>query len=150
MMGMIGAQMVFTGSEKRSNPKSIQSGSREWVTIIQGICAAGWAIPPFIIFGGRVLISVRYPDLPRDWVILTSDNGWTANKLGLQWLKHFDGYTKERTAGTHSLLVVDGHESHNSANSKQYCKEHKIITLCMPPHSSHLLQPLDVGCFDPL
>jgi hypothetical protein len=25
-----------------------------------------------------------------------------------------------------------------------------IITLCMPPHSSHLLQPLDVGCFGPL
>ncbi|KAL2024726.1 hypothetical protein VTK56DRAFT_6927 [Thermocarpiscus australiensis] len=28
--------------------------------------------------------------------------------------------------------------------------EHNIITLCMPPHSSHLLQPLDVGCFGPL
>jgi hypothetical protein len=31
-----------------------------------------------------------------------------------------------------------------------YCEEHNIITLCMPPHSSHLLQPLDVGCFGPL
>ena len=28
-----------------------------------------------------------------------------------------------------------------------FCKEHLIITLCMPPHSSYLLQPLDVGCF---
>jgi hypothetical protein len=28
-----------------------------------------------------------------------------------------------------------------------FCTEHSIITLCMPPHSSHLLQPLDVGCF---
>jgi len=25
-----------------------------------------------------------------------------------------------------------------------------IITLCMPAHSSHLLQPLNVGCFSPL
>ena len=33
---------------------------------------------------------------------------------------------------------------------REYCKEHKIVTLCMPPHSSHLLQPLDVGCFGPL
>ena len=57
MMGMICAQMVFTGSEKRSNPKKIQPGNRDWVTIIQGICAAGWAIPPFIIFSGKVLIS---------------------------------------------------------------------------------------------
>lgn len=29
----------------------------------------------------------------------------------------------------------------------QYCLNHSIILLCMPPHSSHLLQPLDVGCF---
>jgi hypothetical protein len=28
--------------------------------------------------------------------------------------------------------------------------EKKIITLCMHPHSSHLLQPLNVACFSPL
>ena len=28
--------------------------------------------------------------------------------------------------------------------------EKKIIPLYMPPHSSHLLQPLDVSCFAPL
>jgi hypothetical protein len=47
-------------------------------------------------------------------------------------------------------LVLDGHESHHSAEFELFCKENKIITLCMPPHSSHLLQPLDVGCFGPL
>jgi hypothetical protein len=30
------------------------------------------------------------------------------------------------------------------------CKDNNIICICMPPHSSHLLQPLDVGCFGPL
>jgi len=29
-------------------------------------------------------------------------------------------------------------------------QENNIITLCMPPYSSHLLQPLDVSCFGPL
>jgi hypothetical protein len=45
---------------------------------------------------------------------------------------------------------LDGHESHNSLEFKELCKENNIITLCMPPHASHLLQPLDVGCFAPL
>ena len=27
------------------------------------------------------------------------------------------------------------------------CAENDIIPLCMPAHSLHLLQPLDVGCF---
>jgi hypothetical protein len=68
----------------------------------------------------------------------------------LKWLKHFDAHTKARTQGVYCLLIVDGHESHKSHEFHQYCKEQKIITLCMPPHSSHLLQPLDIGCFAPL
>jgi hypothetical protein len=30
------------------------------------------------------------------------------------------------------------------------CQGKNIIYLCIPPHSSHLLQPLDVACFSPL
>lgn len=49
------------------------------------------------------------------------------------------------------MLILDGHESYHSTQFELYCKEHKIIAVCMPPHSSHLLQPLiDVGCFGPL
>ena len=48
------------------------------------------------------------------------------------------------------LLILDGHESHKSLSFQELCEENKIITLCMPPHSSHILQPLDVGCFAPL
>lgn len=49
-----------------------------------------------------------------------------------------------------SLLILDGHESHNSLDIENYCKSHNIITLCMPPHLSHLLQPLNVGIFSSL
>ena len=45
---------------------------------------------------------------------------------------------------------MNGHESHISLQFQDFCKDNNIITLCMPPHSFHLLQPLDVGCFGPL
>ena len=45
------------------------------------------------------------------------------------------------------MLVLDGHESHISAKFKDYYEENNIITLCLLSHSSHLTQPLDVGCF---
>jgi hypothetical protein len=152
MMGQISTGAVVTGSERRGRPKSIQQGNREWTTVIQGINGVGWAIPPFIIFKARHHLSAWYKEegLPQDWVIAVSENGWTTNKLGLEWLKHFNAHTKERTVGTYRLLVIDGHESHDSLEFQQYCRDNKIITLCMPPHSSHLLQPLDVGCFAPL
>jgi hypothetical protein len=41
MMGKIMTQLVVTGSERRGRPKAIQPGNRKWVTVIQGINAAG-------------------------------------------------------------------------------------------------------------
>ena len=152
MMGSISTGAVVTGSENRGRPKALQQGDREWTSIIQCINAKGWAIPPFIILSGKNHLSPWYkePDIPKNWSIEVSENGWTNNELGLKWLKHFHEHTKRRTVGTHRLLILDGHQSHNSTEFHRYCEKHKIIALCMPPHSSHILQPLDVGCFGPM
>jgi hypothetical protein len=151
-MGVIGSMKVVTGSERRARPELVQPGDREWVTVIQSICAAGYATPPFIIYKGRVHISAWYEetDIPHHWKLSVSENGWTNNALGLEWLKHFNAHTKARQVGGYRLLILDGHESHLNQGFKDYCLEHKILTLCMPPHSSHILQPLDVVCFSPL
>jgi len=148
-MGVIGSMKVVTGSERRTRPTLTQPGDREWVTVIQSICAAGHATPPFIIYKGRVHISAWYEEtsIPRNWKLSVSENGWTNNALGLEWLKHFDAHTKARQVGAYRLLILDGHESHLNQEFKDYCLENKILTLCMPPHSSHILQPLDVVCF---
>jgi hypothetical protein len=152
MMGVIMSGMVVTGAERRANPKKIQPGNREWVTAIESINAEGWALPPFIIVAGQYHLSSWYREsnLPGDWAIATTKNGWTDNETGLQWLKHFNRHSIKRSNGAYRLLILDGHESHHSVAFEDFCKENKIITLCMPSHSSHLLQPLDVGCFGPL
>lgn len=54
------------------------------------------------------------------------------------------------TKGVYCLLILDGHNSHATPEFDQYCTENHIITLCMPPHTLYLLQPLDVSCFSPL
>jgi hypothetical protein len=152
MMGIIFAGMVVTTSDGLGKAKLAQPGNREWATVIQGVNAQGWAIPPFIILAAQYHLANWYTEcnLPADWRIATTDNGWTTNEVGLDWIKHFDHYTAPRTKGTYRLLILDGHESHHSTEFELYCQSHNIITLCMPPHSSHLLQPLDVGCFGPL
>jgi len=152
MMGIIFAGMVVTTSDGRGKAKLAQPGNREWATVIQGVNALGWAIPPFIILAAQYHLANWYTecDLPADWRIATTDNGWTTNAVGLDWIKHFDYHTAPRTKGKYRLLILDGHESHHSTEFELYCQQNNIITLCMPPHSSHLLQPLDVGCFGPL
>ena len=151
-MGIIYQQKVVTGSERRHRPRAIQPGNREWVTVIEAVGALGFVVPPFIIYKGRNHLSGWFDeaDIPPDWVFGVSNNGWTTNALGFEWLKHFDRHTKARTVGGYRLLILDGHESHDSMEFTAYCKANNIITLCMPAHSSHLLQPLDVGVFSPL
>jgi hypothetical protein len=148
-MGVGGSVKVVTASERRLRPLQVQPGDREWATLIAAINAIGWVIPPFIIFKAKNHDQAWYHN-PKDWRIGVSKNGWTTNELGLEWLKHFIQHTTARTVGSHRLLIIDGHESHKSLAFQDLCEENKIVTLCMPPHTSHILQPLDVGCFAPL
>jgi hypothetical protein len=48
------------------------------------------------------------------------------------------------------MLIFDGYKSHVSEPFLVYCWQHKIIPFQLPPHSTHLLQPLDIGIFQPL
>ncbi len=151
-MGVIGTAKVVTASERRGRTRTIQPGNREWVTIVHGINSQGWEIPPLIILAAKLHQATWYINnpTPADWVISVSENGWTNDEIGYTWIQHFEKYTQSRTKGKYRLLILDGHGSHHTARFEEFCKQNSIITLCMPPHSSHLLQPLDVGCFGPL
>ncbi|THU92041.1 hypothetical protein K435DRAFT_584640, partial [Dendrothele bispora CBS 962.96] len=44
----------------------------------------------------------------------------------------------------------DGHNSHTTYQFCNFAEKHKIIILCLPPHTTHRLQPCDVAAFGPL
>jgi uncharacterized membrane protein (Fun14 family) len=52
--------------------------------------------------------------------------------------------------GAYCLLVLDEYKSHVLIDFQRYCKENKIVTLCILVYLLHLLQLLNVGCFSPL
>jgi hypothetical protein len=152
-MGLIATSRVVTRAEILGKPHLLQPGQREWVTAIECIGSTGYVVPPCIIFKGKVHIEGWFEELglPGDWRIELSANGWTTDQITLRWLqKCFIPYTTERAVGSHRLLVLDGHGSHLTPEFDKVCRDNKIICICMPSHSSHLLQPLDVGCFGPL
>jgi len=68
----------------------------------------------------------------------------------MKWLEVFDRYTKEKAGNSRRLLLADGHSSHVNLRFINYCDENRIILVVLPPHSTHRLQPLDVGIFSPL
>jgi hypothetical protein len=75
--------------------------------------AMGWCIPPFVIVQGAYHLAswTTESGFPNDWVIKPTLNGWTDNETGLEWIRHFDKHTKQRTKGTYRMLIVDGHQT---------------------------------------
>lgn len=45
------------------------------------------------------------------------------------------------------MLIVDGYTSHISTKFIQFTRKHKMVCLCLPAHSIHLLQLLDIDIF---
>ena len=47
-------------------------------------------------------------------------------------------------------MIDEFKDSHISAKFVAHCMRYKIEVILPPPHSSHLLQPLDIAMFGPL
>lgn len=84
--------------------------------------------------------------------ISISPNGWTDMDLGLKWLMYdFHPASNERNPEKEwRMLILDGHNSHCSYAFVDFCEKHQIVLLCLPSHTTHRLQPCDVGVFGPL
>ena len=58
-------------------------------------------------------------------------------------------YLHHWTERTH-ILIYDDHGSHVKGHFLKYYRQNKIHILLLPPHISHLVQPLDVDIFCPV
>ncbi|ELT96991.1 hypothetical protein CAPTEDRAFT_59258, partial [Capitella teleta] len=47
------------------------------------------------------------------------------------------------------LFILDNHESNASCRVIDIAREHGIVLLTIPPHTSHKLQPLDCTVYGP-
>ena len=62
----------------------------------------------------------------------------------------FKPEARKRAGSKPILLIMDSHGSHITGKLIAACISRSIDLLIMPPHCSHMLQPLDVGVFGPL
>jgi hypothetical protein len=101
-----------------------------------------------LIFKGAYHLRKHFDNnIDGDVLFARSDSGFSNDKLALKWLYHFDKFTAKRTKGQYRMLIFDGHGSHITQDFIDYRWKHHIRPFQFPPHSTHLLQPLDVGVF---
>ncbi len=125
--------------------------NRELLSAIECINGVGGEIPPFLIVTGTNILAPWFlNDLDPNVAVTTSETGFNNDWISLQWIKHFERYSRRGQQGSWRLLIMDGFGSHDTREFLGYCEEYKIIPFTFPSHTTHLLQPLDVCVFQPL
>ncbi|CAG2188273.1 unnamed protein product [Mytilus edulis] len=129
---------------------SVTSGRSSTTTILGCGSASGFAVPPYFVFEGKRLNNELMKGATPGAVGAVSDSGWSNTNIFRQYLTdHFLKYIPGRN-NDNVLLLLDGHKSHVAVDIIEWAQEHHIIIHVLPAHTSHILQPLDVGCYGPL
>ena len=138
---------VLAGSD---SVPGITSARSAITTVLACGNALGTQLPPYFIFKGQrmseELLSGSTPGVSGT----VTESGWSNGNTFLKYLEnHFLQYV-QRCADEPVLLILDGHRSHVNVPVLDWAKQHNVILMILPAHTSHILQPLDVGCFGPM
>ena len=138
------------GEKGQKTVGKVTSGERgQLVTAVCSMNAVGSYIPPMFIFPRKRFIETLMNRAAPGCVGAISDSGWTNDQLFIDWLKHFIKYSQASKANR-CLLIVDGHGSHKTLDAINMCRENGVDMISLPPHCTHMLQPLDRSYFKPL
>lgn len=139
---------IVTGAVYKA--QAVTSGKSQTVTVIGGVNAMGNQVPPFFIFPGKRMLPELLEGASAGATGVVSESGWSNTDIFTQYMKeHLVKYLPEHSATAPVLVLYDGHKSHISLTLIDWAKENHIILFVLPPHCSHLLQPLDISCFGP-
>jgi hypothetical protein len=85
------------------------------------------------------------------WHYACSSSSFANTAIILDWYRQvFDPQTKQRANYRPRILINNGFGPHESLEVMQFCYENNIILCRLPSHTSHILQPCDIGVFRPL
>lgn len=120
------------------------------VTAVICMSAGGNFVPPMIIFPRQRMKAELTDGAPPGTVFSCNVSGWMMLDVFVQWFDHFLSHAKP-TENDPVLLILDGHLAHTrNLDVIDKARENNVTILCLPPHSTHRMQPLDVSLMFPL
>lgn len=130
------------------HPTTVISGDKGQITVLACASAAGITIPPMVIFDRKTLKQeLAHGEVPGTMYGLT-DNGWSNAELFNIWFHNH--FLCHAPAVRPLLLLLDGHSSHYNPTTLKMAAKENVIIFCLPPHTTHVANPLDVSGFSAL
>lgn len=123
----------------------------EHLTLLLTISAAGQQLTPLVVCPLKNVPPLN-DDLYKKFDFTGTDNGWMTRVLFDKWLRNSfvpavgrirveRGWAPQEPA----VLFIDGPKVHEGLDIEGIWRDHHIVICFLPPHSSALLQPLDLN-----
>lgn len=126
------------------------ANSRENVTLLPCINAAGEKMSPFLIVKGKTPRSLRAYNMhegPDGAVWRYQEKAWMNDALCLAWFKEI--FLLQCGDERPQVLILDSHHSHETLSLLEEACANNITVMALPPHTTHYLCPLDRCVFGP-
>ncbi|CAF4992087.1 unnamed protein product [Rotaria sp. Silwood1] len=136
-------ELVLASAETKIKYEENGGTGKSFTTILICVNAKGDVLPPMTIYGSKTVNKQWTVGGPDRSVYKCSSRGWINEDLFSNWfIENFLVETKSTPRPL--LLVLDGHHCHFSVKVIEAAKQNEVIIVCLPPHSTHGLQPLDL------
>ncbi len=119
-----------------------------YYTVNTACNAAGDYMKHYMLFKSKGTFDSRWKCGPPGTVYNTSPSGWMEKQQFLEWFEEVFIKSTRHLKGP-VILFLDGHLSHISLDVINKAIQFNIHIICLPPHSSHAWQPLDVAVYGP-
>jgi DDE superfamily endonuclease/helix-turn-helix, Psq domain len=146
-----GRPSKIVAARGRKQVGTLSSAERgELSTAVICMSASGVFVPPMLIIP-RVRMKPQFMvGTPPGTLVVAHKSGWMQLDLFVQWFDHFLLHTQASKANP-VLLILDGHKTHTQNLSIiDKARNNGVTIVCLPPHCSHRMQPLDVAFMAPL
>ena len=108
----------------------------------------GERLSPYILYKGVNLYLRWTTSGPAGTLYGVSKSGWTESNNFLEWFNKIFLPAVDHLLSTGAVvLFLYGHHSHLSLSLIRTTKEKGVHLYYLPPHTTHILQPLDIGVY---
>ena len=140
------SRLVYTKKGARDTYLKAPDAGRTMYSVLVCGSASGVYLPPLVVYKSKNLYQNWMNDGPRGCVYTCNESGYMMDINFETWFTKC--FVKEVSSLVKPvILTFDGHGSHLTYHTISEAKENDIILVCLPPHTSHALQPLDVAVF---
>lgn len=145
------SRIKVVGQRGTAAHRATSGSGKENITVLVGANAAGEKLPPHIVFKGKNVWDTWLAKKCDEYIGITysaTKNGWMEAETFENYFKN--NFLKNVPQERPVILIYDGHSSHVGFSLVQIARQENIVILKLPPHTSHILQPMDLSVFRPL